>query len=170
MHLSPTLDLTVSPGVEAGQLEAEAERATKYLAELLSDLGVSSVREAEGALAVQTEADAAAQRARQVIEENVRDLSGPDEVRRRSANLSRRVDAYESERSSDPPLPVTFDEAQLMRDQTHLAVQQAKRDLQEQEGVLESFNGVLRELRSNRDTMDGESEFEMNNGRGDRVN
>ena len=157
MHVGPMLDLTVSPGVEAGQLEAEAERATKYLAELLSDLGVSSVRNAEQALAIQTEAEAAAQRARQVIEENVRDLSGPDEVRRRSANLLRRVDAYESKRSSEPSLPATFDEAKLMRDQTQLAVEQANRDLREQEGVLESFNGALLELRSARDTMDGES-------------
>lgn len=148
VDMSPTLDLTVRPGVEAGQLEAEAGRATNHLVDLLSDLGVSSVREAETAFAAQTEADVTAQRARAVIEENVRDLSGPDEVRRRLANLSRRVEAYESERGSDPPLPATFDEAQQMRDRAHVAVLQAERDRQDHQEAFETANEILRARRS----------------------
>ncbi len=106
--------VTVRPPGDAATLRSAMRKADDALAALLARCGVDDIPAAESAHAMRQEAERALARRKEIVSENLRDLTR-DTIERKVRRLAARVASYTSERTPVPgaeDVPDDFDASQ----------------------------------------------------------
>ena len=103
-------ELRIQAGVESRNLATELNRAREEFRNLCASGGVSDLAEARRAIADRKAAERTRQEAIAAIRRDLRDLT-PEVMQEKIKEIGRRIDRYSAERSSDAPLPLTYEEA-----------------------------------------------------------
>ena len=146
LRIPDVADISVTPGSGAQPSKSDVETAKAQLDEKLAHVGVSTTEGARKLNRDRADAEEARSRAKETIDENLRDLT-VDELHARVRALESKTGAYMDQRTASDPLPNGFDEAQESRNAARTEAGQLGREASEIEDKRSSAEEVLSQLK-----------------------
>jgi len=153
LRIPDIADITVTPGSGSQQSKSDVETAAAQLNGKLAHLGVLTTEEARKLNRDRVETEGARSRAKETIDNDLRDLTF-DELQGRIRALESKTGTYMDQRIASEPLPKDFDAAQELSTAARMESKQREREASEIEGKRSSAEEVLRQLKE-KETMLG---------------